>query len=275
MMHEPKRNHNESENMKTKTKMTAKEIRVHFQTHPAAFISAIRALPATVGDYWEKVAETRDGKKVNRRVAYVSGPGLRDFVRALPQGQERETAAALSQTLATVASGLSVLETGVYRLTEGGGKFPWKVEGSHTLSFTPGMATPPAKPEVKEFPVNEAFAAIAAMEKEERERIAADAEAVRIAAREAAAEEVREAMEAVTHCEGIWKAYDAAFRESQERVNEAHGRTKGAKKGEAVDAWKAACDREAECKAKADEAWDNLRKAETSLARKRALAAAL
>jgi hypothetical protein len=180
-----------------KTKMSAKEIRVHFQAHPAAFICAVRALPPSVGDYWEKVSETVNGKRVVKRVAYVSGPGLRDYIRSLPQGNDREIAAALSQTLATVSSGLSVLETGVYRLTEGGGKFPWKVEGSHTLSFTPGMATPPLKAEVKEFPVNESFAAIAAMEKEERERIAAEAEAVRIAAREAAAEEVREAMEAV------------------------------------------------------------------------------
>lgn len=195
MMHEPKREHIHSESMKSK--MTAKEIRVHFQAHPAAFICAVRALPPAVGDYWEKVTDTKDGKRVTRRVAYVSGPGLRDFVRSLPQGPEREMAAALSQTLATVASGLSVLETGVYRLTEGGGRFPWKVEGSHALAFTPGMATPPAKPEVKEFPVNESFAAIAAMEEEERERIAAEAEAARLAAREAAAVEVREAMEAV------------------------------------------------------------------------------
>jgi len=184
-----------------KAKMTAKEIRLHFQSHPAAFIAAVKGLPPTVGDYWEKVTDTKDGKRVSRRVAYVSGPGLRDFVRSLPQGPEREMAAALSQTLATVASGLSVLDTGVYRLTEGGGRFPWKVEGSHALAFSPGMATPPAKPVEREYPVNEAFAAIAALEKEERERIAAEAEAARVAAREAAAEDVREAAEAVREAE--------------------------------------------------------------------------
>jgi len=185
-----------------KPTLTAKQIRERFQSQPAAFITAVRSLPPSVGDYWEKVSETKDGKKVTRRIAYVSGPGLRDFIRTLPQGQEREFAAALSQTLASVASGLSVLETGVYRLTEaGGGKFPWKVEGSHLLSFVPGMATPPAKPVEREYPVNEAFAAIAALEKEERERVAAEAEAARVAAREAAAEDVREAAEAVREAE--------------------------------------------------------------------------
>lgn len=258
-----------------KPTLSAKQIRERFQASPNAFICAVRALPPTVGDYWEKVSETKDGKKVNRRIAYVSGPGLRDFVRSLPQGQERETAAALSQTLATVASGLSVLETGVYRLTEGGGKFPWKVEGSHTLSFTPGMATPPPKAEVKEFPVNEAFAAIAAADKEERERIAAEAEAVRTVARDAAAEEVREAAQAVSHCEEVWKTLDASHREHQEKTGEAFQHANGKKKGAEVDAWKAESDRETVAKAKADEAWDALRKAETTLARKRAIAAAL
>ena len=193
-----------------KQTITAKQIRERFQAMPAAFITAIRSLPPSVGDYWEKISETANGKKVTRRIAYVSGPGLRDFIRTLPQGQDREFAAALSQTLASVASGLSVLETGVYRLTEAGGKFPWKVEGSHLLTFTPGMATPPPKAEAREYPVNESFAAIAALEKEERERVAAEAEAERSALKEAAAEGVREAMRAVETATAAWKEFDEA-----------------------------------------------------------------
>ena len=251
--------------------MTAKEIRLHFQSHPAAFICAVRSLPPTVGDYWEKVSETKDGKKVNRRIAYVSGPGLRDFVRSLPQGNDREIAAALSQTLATVASGLSVLETGVYRLTEGGGKFPWKVEGSHTLNFTPGMATPPPKAEIKEYAVNEAFAAIAALEKEERERVAAEAEAVRLAAREAAAEEVREAAQVVTDAKTAW--------ETAEREREAADTTACnadlPPMGETSAEWETTLATLHERQATASTAWDALRMAERTLARKRAIAAAL
>ena len=236
-----------------KPTFTAKQIRERFQSQPAAFITAVRALPPSVGDYWEKVSETKDGKKVTRRIAYVSGPGLRDFIRTLPQGQEREFAAALSQTLASVASGLSVLETGVYRLTEsGGGRFPWKVEGSHLLSFAPGMATPPAKPVEREYPVNESFAAIAALEKEERERVAAEAEAVRIAAREAAAAGVREAASAVETARDAWKALDETATALPKR-----------------DAGKKAAEEAAAA------ALEAVRIAERSLARMRAVAAAI
>ena len=235
-----------------KPTLTAKQIRERFQSQPAAFITAVRSLPASVGDYWEKVSETKDGKRVTRRIAYVSGPGLRDFIRTLPQGQDREFAAALSQTLASVASGLSVLETGVYRLTEAGGKFPWKVEGSHLLSFVPGMATPPPKTEVREFPVNEAFAAIAAAEAEERERVAAEAEAVRVRLREEAAEGVREAMRAVETATAAWKEFDEASAALPK---------KDAGKKAALEA--------------AASALETVRSKERSLARMRAIAAAI
>lgn len=233
-----------------KPTFTAKQIRERFQTNPAAFIVAVKSLPSSVGDYWEKISESANGKKVTRRIAYVGGPELKAFVRSLPQGQEREMAAALSQTLATVASGLSVLETGVYRLTEGTGKFPWKVEGSHEINFSPGMAAPPPKAAVKEFPVNAAFAAAIAAAKEERERIEAEAETARLAARDAAAAEVRDAAAAVQEAE---EKHQAAAR--------AAVAARGKNKAVAAVA--------------ATSASDALRAAETILARKRAIAAAI
>lgn len=259
-----------------KNGLTAAEYRKRFTASPSTLFTFAKLLPPTVADVWEKIADSRDGKKVTRRVACIDGRGLRDFIRALPQGPDRERAAAFDQILRNVAGVMSPLETGIYRVEESaGGKFPWRVSGAPFLQFTPGMASPAPKPVARVVEFNEAATAILSQLEEEKAKTAAEAEAARVAAREAAAVEVREAAAALAHCEGVWKALDASHRDCQERAGEAFQRADGKKKGAEVDAWKTASAREAECKAKADEAWDALRKSETTLARKRAIAAAI